>query len=291
MTRLAVLYLCRACWVVAVLLAASPTAHADPIGWSQPHGRGTPVYLTYSYSNLLDPGFNTVLSAAELRVATENAFGLWARYAPIHLFEVHDTGPLPSEHEYSPELTADIRIGFEPRLPNSDVAHTHVPYGRQGFRPTGLGGDIHFSNDLSVFDKEQWGHVQDALSLDFFSTMLHEAGHALGLLHMVGVPSVMGGELHLFRQPVTAALFPADIAAIRALYGAGRGGVHPLGERPPAPDPEPATMLLLAAGAGAILLRRRASGSVAEARPQGRSASRRRVDSEPRTPHHNRVEG
>jgi hypothetical protein len=256
MNRQFVVKLVRGASIGIVLVMACP-ASADPIGWPQPNGPGTPVYLTYSYSNLLQPGFNTVLSAAELRSATEAAFGLWARYAPIHLFEVPDAGPAPSESEYSPVATADIRIGFESQLPNGDVAHTHIPYARESYTISGLGGDIHFSNDVSVYDAEQWGHIHDALALDFFSTMVHEAGHALGLLHIIGPESVMGGVLHIFCDQATADLFPADIAAIRGLYGRGSGAVHPYGQRPPVPNPEPGSFILLAAGVGSLVFRRR----------------------------------
>jgi hypothetical protein len=242
---------------VATLVVAPHPVHADPIGWPQPNGPGSAVYLTYSYSNLLDGGFNTVMSAAGLRAATEAAFGLWVRYAPIHLFEVPDEGPPVGEVEYSTRGTPDIRIGYESRLPEGELAHAHVPYGRDGFAPSGLSGDVHFTNDLTPFDLEQWGHVHDALTMEFFSTMVHEAGHALGLLHILDAPSVMGPELHEFGKPSFGRLFPADIAAIRALYGVGSGAVHPLGDPPPSPHPEPASMLLLAAGAGALLLRRR----------------------------------
>jgi hypothetical protein len=241
---------------VAALTAIAQPATADSIGWPQPGGRGAAVCLTYSYSNLLLPGFNTALSPEELRSATEAAFGLWARYAPINLFEVPDTGPLPSEREYPLTTSGDIRIGYAPALPNGDVAHTHLPFGRDGFVVTGLGGDIHFSNDLSVYDAEHWGDVHDALALDFFSTMVHETGHALGLLHLLGADSVMGSVLHVFDDAACADLFPADIQAIRALYGRGRGAVHPLGDRPPVPHPEPASLLLLTAGVGCFLLRR-----------------------------------
>jgi hypothetical protein len=255
MTRQVALHLFRGACLIALFVSPRP-ATADPIGWPQPNGPGTPVYLTYSY--LLQPGFNTRLSPAELRSATEAAFGLWARYAPIYLFEIPDSGPPAiDELEYSAASAPDVRIGYMPRLPDGEVAHTHVPYARESFTASGLGGDIHFSNDLSVFDAEQWGHVHDALALDFFSTMVHEAGHALGLLHIIGPASVMGAVLHLFPNPSTATLFPADIAAIQALYGRGGGAVHPLGQRPVVPNPEPGTMLLLAGGVGALLLRRR----------------------------------
>src|SRR5690349_17661134 len=52
-------------------LSAVPAA-ADPVGlqWAQPLGRGTPVYVTYSYSNLLDGTF-LLTSPDELRAATE----------------------------------------------------------------------------------------------------------------------------------------------------------------------------------------------------------------------------
>lgn len=260
MKRTTFRHLYRAVCAAAVVAAAQPAA-ADPIGWPQPNGAGTPVYLTFSYSNLLEPGFNTTLSASELRSATEAAFGLWARYAPIHLFEVPDNGPPPSEQEYSPIESADIRIGYETRLPDGDVAHAHVPYARDGYLASGLGGDVHFSNDVSVFDAERWGYVHEALALDFFSTMVHEAGHALGLFHIMNAASVMGGTLYIYADG-TPDLFPADIAAIRALYGAGHGTVHPLGQRPPIPSPEPASMLLLAGGVGAFLLRRRVSAKI-----------------------------
>jgi hypothetical protein len=244
---------------VTTLLSAARPAAADPIGWPQPAGPGTPVYVTYSFSNLFQPGFNTVLSPGELRAATEAAFGLWARYAPIHVFEVDDNGPPPNEYEYSPLVSADIRIGYQSTLENGNVAHAHVPFAREGYMASGLGGDIHFSNDLDVFDAQYWGRVHDALALDFFSTMVHEAGHALGLFHIMNAESVMGGVLHLYGNGAPD-LFPADIAAIQALYGSGRGAVHPLGQRPPIPNPEPGSMLLLGGGFGAWLLGRRRLG-------------------------------
>lgn len=226
-----------------------PAAAADPIGWAQPNGPGSPVRLTYSYSNLLDGGFNTYLSSAELKYLTELAFGVWARYVPVYIVEVKDTGPTPIsiDREYDPRTTADIRIGYAESV-EGNLAHTHVPFDRDEYAASGLGGDIHFWNE------PQWGRtIESALAVDFFSVMLHEAGHALGLLHIFGVPAIMSGSLlQLELIPERADLRRADIDAIRRLYGVGIGSVTPL-----IPTPEPASALLLAAGALAALARRR----------------------------------
>lgn len=242
--------------------ASAGPASADPIGWPQPGGPGSPVVLTYSYSNLFSPAFNTSLSEAELRAATELAFGLWARYAPIHFFEVADRGPAPAEAEYRAAGTPDIRIGFAPTLPNGDVAHAHLPFARNG-TTTGLAGDIHFSNDVSLFAASTWGRASDGSALDFFSALLHETGHALGLFHIFYAPAVMGDVLMVFDDWRDADLLPADIQAIRGLYGNGRGSVRraggawPLPLPPPSPVPEPATVVTLAAALGAAAWQRR----------------------------------
>ena len=43
------------------LICVSP-AHADGFRWPQPGGPGTPVFLTYSFSNLLDGTFGPWLA-------------------------------------------------------------------------------------------------------------------------------------------------------------------------------------------------------------------------------------
>jgi hypothetical protein len=242
-----------------VFLACGWTpAGADPMGWQQPGGAGSPVYLTYSYSNLLTPGFNTTLTPGELRSSVELAFGVWARYAPIHFLEAPNSGPDPSESEYDANGTPDIRMGYQPHLVGGEAAHAHLPFERGSGARSGIAGDIHFSNDTGAFGTSVWGHALDGpLTLDFFSAMLHETGHALGLFHLYGVPAIMAGNLfHVFLDPSQAQLFPADIAALQRIYGAGAGSVQPL------PDvvatPEPATVLLVTAGAALAGLRRRA---------------------------------
>lgn len=236
-----------------VLVALPARAGADPValGWNQPGGPGTPLALTYSYSNLLDGGFNTSLTPTELRRLTDEALATWAAYVPISFHEVADSGPLPGESEY-PSVLSDIRIGYMPRLPDDYVAHVHQPYERGGYVSGGLAGDVHFSNDPSALGKATWGYgAGNPLALDFFSVMLHEVGHALGVPHLSAAGAVMGNQLVFFAG--AGDLQAADIAAIRAMYGSGAGGVYPLGSEAPLPTPEPRTWLLMASGLALLL--------------------------------------
>jgi hypothetical protein len=236
----------------------SAPVSADPVtlGWPQPGGASSALTISYSYSNLFDGEFNSTLTAAELQQSTELALGIWARYAPLHFVETTDAGPTPSEHEYVGAYP-DIRIGYQPRLISGSAALAYFPLGRSGSETTGLAGDIHFSNDLSAFRTDTWGYALDgATALDFFSVLLHELGHALGIPHIVGEPAIMSGTIvTVFTNYASADLRPADIRAIRALYGTGTGSVQPLVEA--ATTPEPGTVVLLATGVGVALGRRR----------------------------------
>lgn len=237
--------------LIVLCVFAPARAESDPInlGWAQPGGPGSPVMVTYSYSNLFDGGFNTTLSPAELRRSTELALGVWTRYAPLYFFEMPDAGPSPTDHEYGGGYP-DIRIGYQPHLHAGSAALAYFPVGRLGSEATGLAGDIHFSNDLSAFRTFTWGRALDgATSLDFFSVMLHEVGHALGITHIFGEPAIMSGNfVAVFTRYEDARLLAADIRAIRALYGHGMGSVTPLGQT--AATPEPGTIVLLATGLG-----------------------------------------
>lgn len=240
----------------ALVLPAMPV-DADPVGlgWPQPSGVGTDVVISYSYSNLFDGGFDTTLTESQIRGLTTNALEIWAAYAPIHFHEVPDAGPPPGEHEY-PVVSPDIRIGYQLTLPDNHAAHAHLPFERAGYAASGLAGDIHLSNDTSAFGTSTWGYgAHDPLALDFFSLMLHELGHALGIPHLGATSSVMGMTLLRFDSVAAAGLRPSDIQAIRELYGHGVGSVHALGSAPLA-TPEPGTWMLLGSGMGLIAWRR-----------------------------------
>jgi hypothetical protein len=242
----------RASLVVSAALMLGPSAaSAEPFGWPQPGGPGSPVHITYSFSNLFDGGFNSSLSTVELRDATVRALSIWSRYAPLHFREIRDGGPPSGDTPYARSTHPDIRIGYVPGLAGEVVAHAHLPSAERG----GLDGDIHFGNDVSSFGAQSWGAASaGSWFVDFFSAILHEAGHAIGLLHSPDGSGVMGSVFLVFSSMADADLLPSDITALRALYGAGRGSVTALDD--PLITPEPSSFVLLATGLGYLLRRR-----------------------------------
>lgn len=222
----------RASVIVVLLGALTPvsTASADPVavGWPQPGGRGSPVVITYSYSNLLD-GSLLLLSPQELRAATEESLALWARYAPIDFIEMADTGPPPSDILYDGAGDPRIRIGQHP-MP--DIAHAFYPDD-----PSGLAGDIHLDTGIPwTLGTGRWNILE---------ALVHELGHALGLQHELDRPAIMNPSSPLQRYGGlgTAFLFPADIESIQAIYGSGVGRLQTI-----SPTPEPGAIALVATG-------------------------------------------
>jgi len=223
-----------------LLLATVTPARADPFGWPQVQGSGAPVVLSYSFINLLDPGFQHI-PEPDLRAATSQALGLWAQYVPVHFVERPDSGPPASDENYLPDGHPDIRIGAHGEGAGEILAHAFLPVSTE---TSGLAGDIHFNSDSIL----PWGIESGYPAIDFLEVMVHELGHALGMEHIMDVEAIMN-PAHGFRfANGFAFLLAPDIEGVQAIYGAGVGSVSPIAE--------PSTFLLVFAGPVVALIRR-----------------------------------
>ena len=179
--------------------------------WSQPGGRGNPVNITYSFSNLLDGGLNGI-SAEQAEAAIEEAFAEWANYAPLNFTEVQDSS------------NVQIRIGYDYIDGSSNtLAFAYFP------------GSSNISGDITFDSGERWN-----TSL-FLETAVHEIGHSLGLDHESGTNAIMNPTIqNRYSGLGSAFLYQDDINGIRNIYGSGTGSVTPLGGNPtPTPTPTP----------------------------------------------------
>jgi hypothetical protein len=244
----------RCLWVLltAIGLGVCPWAMAyGPFQGKWPQANlGDPVYLTYSYQNLLDGGLldpaGDPVPESQIRTAIEEAFSVWAEVAPLHFTEVPDDGlPYGQSTQYGMIRFRHIYInGPDPPTGNPTTkAQARFP------GPSVSNGDVDFDHS------DPWQLNGTLREPDILGAAIHELGHSLGLTHS----DVEGSNLYwIFRRfagPGTGELHPDDLAAITALYGTGRGSVTPLVR-----IPEPAGVALALGGVVALLaLRRRSS--------------------------------
>jgi hypothetical protein len=188
--------------------------------WPQPLGTGSPVSLTYSYSNLLNGGMNDGLSNAQLKAAIVEALQLWSAVAPLQFTEMADLGtdlPDPADTAYTEGNHARLRFGHH-AIDGAGGTLAH------GFFPetpaTGLAGDVHFDS------AENWATAPAPGAIDLLEVAAHQAGHIIGLNDENGVDAIMNSDYHgRFNGPGSGFLLADDISGAQAQYGAGLGYV------------------------------------------------------------------
>lgn len=129
----------------------------------------------------------------------------------------------------------DIRVvGYQFDGPNGVVAHAFQPGTSAEFNGA-MAGDVHLDyEELWVDDPNDLpGNGQ----YDFFTVVLHELGHSLGLDHSFEPGSVMGPSYVGARRTLS----PDDIAGVQSIYGV----------------PEPTALMLVVFSALGFLLNHR----------------------------------
>ncbi len=129
------------------------------------------------------------------------ALQTWANVSPLNFRFVSDdgspsgiAGPLQGDSRFG-----DIRLAAHPL--NGFLAYAYYPTGSNT-----LGGDI-FLNTAYTF--------KIGANIDLYSTLLHEAGHSLGLAH-----STSGTVMYSTISGVYSGLSADDISGLQAIYGA-----------------------------------------------------------------------
>jgi hypothetical protein len=178
-------------------------------GWDGP-GR-TGANLTYSISSITPS-----LPPEQVRALVRRALDQWSRHAAVDFAETR-----------TPNREHNIDIGFFSGT-HGDVypfdgkgrvlAHTFYP---APVNPEPIAGDLHLDID------ESW---TEGGTPDFYSVVLHEIGHALGLGHS----DRRGAVMYPYYRQLTA-LQPDDVTALQKLYGAP----GPVVERPEPSPPVP----------------------------------------------------
>jgi hypothetical protein len=205
---------------------AAALAAAVGEGWDGP-GKGSAT-LTYSLGPLTPR-----MAPEAIRADVQRALAEWSRYVRLQITQTQQrTSERNLDIQFAPRAHGDA-YNFDGI--GGTLAHTYYP-APPNAEP--IGGDLHLD------EEEAWG-----TATDFYSVVLHELGHALGLAHATDPAAVM----YPFYRKVTQ-LAQDDITSIQRLYAAAAAGA----ELALAIDPPPPAQT----SAGAIALSGRVTGGL-----------------------------
>lgn len=144
-------------------------------------------------------------NASRIRNLVAETLDIWSKNSLLKFEEVE----LPE--------SADIIVSFEKVFhPDVDAFAMNDPVLAHAFRPgSGIGGDVHFREDLEWNFEVSYGDQPTDGALSFFSAALHELGHTLGLGHSDKSDAVM----YDFYTKSTGILSLDDINGIHHIYG------------------------------------------------------------------------
>jgi len=173
------------------------------------------VTLGYFFSQLTEQ-----LPANSSQSEILRAFNEWAKYANVNFTSASSAqAPQTVNILFATGAHGDAYPFDGPTV----LAHTFYP---ASVNPEPIAGDMHLNDD------ERW---QVGADTDLYSVALHEAGHALGLVHVDDPNQVM---YPYYRMHTT--LGTGDVSVVQSYYGAAAGATQP--SQPAQPTPVPLTL-------------------------------------------------
>jgi hypothetical protein len=202
----------------APVYACATTMEDMNIGEFKLLGKGWgAVRLTYTFESITPK-----LGRERFVEAVQRAMAEWSKWVRLEFVQGSRTDGKGNLNFLFASGAHGDRYVFDG--PRKTLAHTFYP---ADVNPEPIAGDLHFDED------ENW---QSGVDPDFYSVVLHELGHALGIGHSDQPNAVMYPYYRKFEG-----LQADDVKAVRNLYPAKYEDAQPQVQQTPPASPVPST--------------------------------------------------